>query len=823
MPRVQSALASFVLQGGTSVEGTGYLALDARGVLARRAGQTVNAIFEPLEPSPNAEALAAELADHLALELEARRNHSATAALLSAIETTNDWLAQLNAVRPARERQYFGFTCVLCRGEDAYIAQAAPSQILIAQEGELYAFPGLDHWRWHQQATDHIGQGAPLGWDEAIQPDLYHTALAAGDVIVLCSSSLARVIDRAPQEALASSQGEDALFHLEDLARLFAVSDAWAAVLPVVSREPTTPRRSGDLAFLARVSGWFSHLLPEETARRIRPQAESGSHLDDREPRDRGDDDLSEQVDLRSGERHTLRYAKELAADDAVKTRHWDESFAGTDEFPAVGPVPDAMLDETPKWEATDEESLFWAPEGLDASTADEDDEHSHAPERRRRVNELVAGAILALSAAVVGVRQMTVGRDRLHGPRDDGTLGVPRLSRYDDTYQMPDMSGVRSRLPRLPISRPVALALVVLLVAVSGALAFAIHTKQVREHQAALSAALQTVESQRQAAAKAPDATSAQAALQSAQASLTKAQALGLDARKVATEQAAINGDLDRVLKVERLANVQVLGSLPPAPAGVTPRIFSGNGQLYVFSDALYRLDNDGTTLVRLIGGGDKIGGQPVSTLVGAAWGDGAPLVFDGSNAYLFDPPTGTWSRKPVGTMGGALGNVVGINGYAGNLYLLSPSTGQIIKYSAGAFDSKPEDWTGGQAATDLKSAVDFEIDGRIYVLLQDGRVLDLYRSALQATITPQVSPAITKAIAFSLQTDRPYYYIADAGRIMRLNRANGTLVQQFLPGDGAPAFNDIRDIAVDDILSTAYILNGNTLLTVRLPGPPR
>jgi hypothetical protein len=104
----------------------------------------------------------------------------------------------------------------------------------------------------------------------------------------------------------------------------------------------------------------------------------------------------------------------------------------------------------------------------------------------------------------------------------------------------------------------------------------------------------------------------------------------------------------------------------------------------------------------------------------------------------------------------------------------------------------------------------------------LKDGRVLDFYRSALETTITPQVTPPIKNPVGLSLQTDRPYVYEADAGRILRLNRTDGTLVQQFMAGDGGPSFDSVRAVAVDDVLSTAYILSDNTLLTVRLPGPP-
>ena len=93
---------------------------------------------------------------------------------------------------------------------------------------------------------------------------------------------------------------------------------------------------------------------------------------------------------------------------------------------------------------------------------------------------------------------------------------------------------------------------------------------------------------------------------------------------------------------------------------------------------------------------------------------------------------------------------------------------------------------------------------------------------SAEQSTVTPHAVPPVTNAVALSLQTDRPYVYIAERDRILRLERSSGNLVQQFVAGSDAPPFNDIRAFSVDDVLGTAYILNGNALLSVRLPGPP-
>ncbi len=122
----------------------------------------------------------------------------------------------------------------------------------------------------------------------------------------------------------------------------------------------------------------------------------------------------------------------------------------------------------------------------------------------------------------------------------------------------------------------------------------------------------------------------------------------------------------------------------------------------------------------------------------------------------------------------------------------------------------------------SDLGNAVDMAIDGHIYVLLKDGRVLDLYRSSIDSTVAPSVTPAISDAVALSEQPDRPYYYVADSqGRIIRLDH-NGQMVQQFESKDGEASLNGIQDMVVDDGTSTAYILTDKAFMTVRLPGSP-
>src|SRR5579884_1744273 len=138
MPRLQTVTSMLVLQQGQVYDASPYLTLQNCEQIGSSGSQSIALLLEPVEESPRSDEIAAELAERLIDEIHARRSQTTTAALLASIETVNALLVQLNAVRPPRERCHFGFTCVLTRGDEAYIAQAAPSQILIAQEGEIY-------------------------------------------------------------------------------------------------------------------------------------------------------------------------------------------------------------------------------------------------------------------------------------------------------------------------------------------------------------------------------------------------------------------------------------------------------------------------------------------------------------------------------------------------------------------------------------------------------------------------------------------------------------------------------------------------------------
>lgn len=301
---------------------------------------------------------------------------------------------------------------------------------------------------------------------------------------------------------------------------------------------------------------------------------------------------------------------------------------------------------------------------------------------------EIFAGLLLSLTAAVVGVWQVTK-RDRpIHGPRDDGTLGLPHLQRWADTYQTPRFEGIRRVSPRFQLSGVALIAIGVTIVTLVGALAYGQFAWRVQERAAGIDERLQSIAAVRVQAETTPDTLAAYESLIDAKKALdTMAEsATGEDVlQRIEDEQRAVSQTLDSLTAVERLTSVQVMGSVPPAPENVTPRLFEGNGRVYVLTDGLYELDQTTGSLVELLKPGDQVGGSPVGTLLAADWGEDRPLVIDSQNAYTLDPFTGDWQRTALGTIAQeGYTDVAAIAAFDRNLYLLSPESGKILKFDS-------------------------------------------------------------------------------------------------------------------------------------------
>ncbi len=274
----------------------------------------------------------------------------------------------------------------------------------------------------------------------------------------------------------------------------------------------------------------------------------------------------------------------------------------------------------------------------------------------------------------------------------------------------------------------------------------------------------------------------------------------------------------------MSQIANVQTVGAVPEALDGVTSRLVSGDGRVYLLSDAIYQVDVASSSLVLLLQPGDVVDNVPVETLRAAAWRENRLMVIDAKRAYIFDPTTGGWSIEKLGTF-----DVEGFTDVAAgdtfdfNLYLLARGSGQILKFQAGLYENNPEDWTGGVAREELMRATDMTVDGDVWVLMPDGSILNFFRSRLEATIEPEIVPPLerTSAIFTTAESDFLYVMSETDGRILRLTR-EGQLVQQLTTGDAESPIVGADDLVIDEKSGIAYVLANETMFTLRIPAAP-
>ena len=141
-----------------------------------------------------------------------------------------------------------GATAVALAGREIVVAQASPSQAILVQDGQVYAFPDIASWRGDYVPDTSVVESHPLGFSDEQTPRLYHSEAAPGDLIVLCATSLGRALARDERAivdlyggALLTRDLEGSADRLERLLTEHDVADAFAIVASI-SRLPGRSR-----------------------------------------------------------------------------------------------------------------------------------------------------------------------------------------------------------------------------------------------------------------------------------------------------------------------------------------------------------------------------------------------------------------------------------------------------------------------------------------------------------------------------------------------------------------------------------------------------
>lgn len=234
-----------------------------------------------------------------------------------------------------------------------------------------------------------------------------------------------------------------------------------------------------------------------------------------------------------------------------------------------------------------------------------------------------------------------------------------------------------------------------------------------------------------------------------------------------------------------------------------------------------IYRCGIAAKTCAPAISTGDMAGGQKVGQLVGMTMRVGNLVGLDDKlMSYVYSPDTSAWQAEQLG---GAdkLQKPTGIATYDGNLYLLGAKAGQISKYVAGKYGSPPDDWIKDQASSDqMKNPVAVAIDGAIYVLLGNGKILAMQGGKVVRTITPKSSSETVPSALFTGTDTRNLYTLAAAdGTITQISKDGQTLSTFKAPASDANLAT-FSGMTVDEGRGKIYMASSQKVYEAALPG---
>ncbi|MBD3270712.1 hypothetical protein GF376_04245 [Candidatus Peregrinibacteria bacterium] len=162
---------------------------------------------------------------------------------------------------------------------------------------------------------------------------------------------------------------------------------------------------------------------------------------------------------------------------------------------------------------------------------------------------------------------------------------------------------------------------------------------------------------------------------------------------------------------------------------------------------------------------------------------------------------------------------DAVEIDSYSNKIYLLSPSEGELFRYTRrrDRFDTA-ESYSIG---ADLSNAVDLAIDGNVYVLKDNGEIIRLYQGAKEDFVIQKgPSKELLSPTKIFTEADMAQIYVLepDENRVLvyiKDSRINGAVYENQYVFD---ELQDLKDIYVDKDTNTMYLLTANAVYRVGL-----
>lgn len=419
------------------------------------------------------------------------------------------------------------------------------------------------------------------------------------------------------------------------------------------------------------------------------------------------------------------------------------------------------------------------------------------------------------------------------------GAPGAHGVRRHKRVTGLRDGVTWKSGVPRAPfLSSPVFIGIVLVAVFLLGALIWS--QRDIFLPDATVYEPILAQVDQRLHAANALTTESdILAELDAAQKDLTRADGLGAPSDEVADRQMEITLKRDEVTGTYRVSNVTRIGSLPTELQNGGTSAFWTAGGIFLANGDLYRLNPTTAEIQKMLVQGNEIEGIRIGHLFAVTY-DGTYLTVTDGKAVFFASSTdgaiwqamtlddinnqGAWPESQIASFGESM-------------YMLVPEYRNIYEFPLDANQQivAPYDWVSVGDRVNLNIATDFAIDGNIYTLLEDGRVVT-YRGGLEVGRfdVPGFDAENDKAVALVNGAATGYLYIAVVdgnghGRVIATDKQGQHAVIMELPIDFTNEYDNtkdpfagLQDMVVDENTGQLYLINADAVWSFSYTLPP-
>lgn len=314
------------------------------------------------------------------------------------------------------------------------------------------------------------------------------------------------------------------------------------------------------------------------------------------------------------------------------------------------------------------------------------------------------------------------------------------------------------------------------------------------------------------------------------AEAALDKAKDNGASQSELDEREGALVAARDRINNITRLQNVQALGSLPAGAAvSSKPKLVRVGESVYLIDGGVFRVNAADGQLIQMLGEGDKVSKITAGVITDGTTDGTSLIVTDGVALYTLQIDD-SWKAVKLGLRAEDQPWVAtGVGAFDGAWYLLNGDAGSILRFDPENLDTVPGDWTQGEYRNDLAGAVDFVVDGYIYVVTDKNKFVALYRGDEWAPADVTM-PTLTKPIAIYGGVGTSYLWVLEevegTPTLLRIERNTFATVTYQLPfdwnsGAGFDNLAQIRDLVVLENQGVVIFVTGDTIWQATVPFP--